>query len=41
MAGGLQMPVQADPIAVVAFIIGTFAPIIAVLVMIAIRLIQR
>ncbi len=41
MAGGLQMPVEADPFAAAVFLIGMFAPIIAVLVGIAIRLIQR
>ena len=35
------MPVEPDPFAAAAFPIGMFAPIIAVLVMIAIRLIQR
>ncbi len=35
------MPVQPDSIAVAAFVVGVIAPIIAVLVGIAIRLIQR
>ena len=35
------MPVEPDPIAAAVFLIGLFAPIIAVLVMIATRLIQR
>ena len=35
------MPVEPDPIAAVVFVIGMFGPIVAVVVMIAIRLIQR